>query len=291
MRVDGVGHFDGQPRLVSVSDVHGHRDRFESALLALADHPDTEPIVERTEDGLDWVAGESAVLLVNGDVVNKGPDSAGCVALFDRLREAAPAGHVRLLLGNSEFGLVYPTPEADVVYAHRVDADERRRWLDDIAAGRVALAFAGYGHDYVHAGAPGGVDVPALNDALASLAAAHHEDVGHPDERDLFEQRIAEHCPALQPPDIDPEAGEDLSDAPEAGPIFLHFSHLPPDATPQVVGHTPMETVTRTGAVVCQDVVLRNADSPGGEAVLVETPETLRAAVRQPDGSVALREV
>jgi hypothetical protein len=42
---------------------------------------------------------------------------------------------------------------------------------------------------------------------------------------------------------------------------------------------------------VCQDVVVKNADSPGGEAALVETPDSLRALVWEPDGGVRGYEV
>lgn len=292
MHVDGVADLDGAPRVVSVSDVHGHRERFESALLTLADHPECEPIVERGSDGLRWVAGTSSALVINGDVVNKGPDSAGCLDLVWRLQRDAPDGHVRFLLGNSELGLVYPTPpEYDVVYAHRVGDDERRAFLERMASGDVALAFEGHRYDYVHAGAPEGVDPASLDESLRSVATAHLNTVGKPDERESFDRLVAEHCPDLESPDIDPDAGEDLSDAPEAGCIFLHFSHLPADAPRQIVGHTPRKTITRTGNVVCQDVVLENAESPGGEAVLVETGASLRAAVRESDGSVSVRPV
>jgi hypothetical protein len=49
--VDGVADLPDEPAVVSVSDVHGHRDRFESVLLTPADHPEFEPLVERRGDG------------------------------------------------------------------------------------------------------------------------------------------------------------------------------------------------------------------------------------------------
>jgi len=45
--VGGVSAFPGEPAVVSVSDVHGHPDRFESVLLTPADHSEFEPLVER----------------------------------------------------------------------------------------------------------------------------------------------------------------------------------------------------------------------------------------------------
>jgi hypothetical protein len=49
------------------------------------------------------------------------------------------------------------------------------------------------------------------------------------------------------------ETDEDnpVREDPEAGVVWLDFSYLPADAPPQVVGHTPHETVTRKGNVVC----------------------------------------
>jgi hypothetical protein len=95
-----------EPTVVSVRDVHGSRDRFQSALLTLADHPDVDPVVERAcgptgsdeaaGDGLRWVGGEEYVLVVNGDLVNRARTlRAVCpcwTGFAGRLRTARSAG-------------------------------------------------------------------------------------------------------------------------------------------------------------------------------------------------------
>jgi hypothetical protein len=83
--------------------------------------------------------------------------------------------------------------------------------------------------------------------------------------------------------------GENHLKGPESGLVWLHFSHLSTDAPPQVVGHTRHDAPTTKGAAHCQNVLRNNVDSPGGEAVVVETPEALSAFIRQPDGSVSKR--
>ena len=296
MPADSVTALDDQPTVLSLSDVHGYRDRFESALLTLADHPAFDPVVERAGDAdgaeeqgaesLRWVGGDEYVLVVNGDLVDRGPDSQGCLELLDRLRREAPDGHVRYLVGNHELYLPYPSPpEWDRWYSARVDDECRRRFWTRVAAGDVTAAFEGYEHTYVHAGSPDGVDPAALNDGFRAVAADLRERVGH-DDRESFERVFGEQCPALF--SFGGEAGPVRED-PDAGVVWLDFSHLPADAPPQIVGHTPHEAVTRTGTVVCQDVIVSNASSPGGESLLVETPDDLRALVRQPDGDVSVR--
>lgn len=286
---DGIADLDAEvPTVVSVSDVHGYRDRFESALLTLDDHPGFRPVVERRENGrLRWTGGDEYALVVNGDVVDRGPDSEGCLALVRRLQRQAPDGHVRHLLGNHELYLAYPSPpEWDRWYTETVVDDDRRRFLERIAAGDVAVAFEGHAYTYVHAGAPDGVDPRQLNEGLRAVAAAVLDALGDDGERETFRHAFRRHCPAVyREEDSDVPVRED----PDAGVVWLDFSFLPPDAPPQVVGHTPHETVTRTGNGVCEDVIVANADSPGGEAVLVETSDSLRALVREPDGSVSVR--
>ena len=53
MSVDGVSAFPGEPTVISVSDAHGHRDRFESALLTRnADSPGCEAVLVETRGNL-----------------------------------------------------------------------------------------------------------------------------------------------------------------------------------------------------------------------------------------------
>lgn len=298
MTVDSVADFDGEPTVVSISDVHGHRDRFESALLTLADHPEFDSAVERPDDAdhadansterLQWTGGGEYVLVVNGDLVDRGPDSRGCLELVRELRRQAPDGHVRYLVGNHELYLPYPSPpEWDRWYSATVDNEFRRQFWDRVATGDVTAAFEGYEFTYVHAGSPDGVDPAALNDGFRTVAVDLRELVGD-DDQETFERVFGRECPQLFS-----FGGDDrpIREDPDAGVVWLDFSHLPADSPPQVVGHTPQESVTRTGTVICQDVIVSNTSTPGGETLLVETPDDLQALVRQPDNDVSVRTV
>lgn len=292
MHVDSVADLAGTPTVVSVSDVHGHLDRLRSALLTLADYPFVEPMVEAGPDGLHWVGGEEFVLVINGDLVDRGPDSPGCLDLLGRLRADAPDGHVRYLVGNHDLALPQPFPDGwDRLYAATLDEDERRAFWERVLADEIAVAFEGHGYTYAHAGTPDAVDVAALNAGFRAVAEAMVDRVGSRDEAEALHRALAEHCPALQLPVFGRDDPRDLRQDPDSGVVWRDFSFLPPDAPPQVVGHTPHESVTRAGNVVCQDVISENVDSPGGETVLVETPDGLRALVRTPEGSVTVRSV
>lgn len=288
MSVDSIADLSGCPTVVSVSDVHGYRDRFESALSTPAYHPDFDPVVEREDGDLRWCGGDDYVLVVNGDLVNRGPDSAGCVDLVRRLREQAPDGHVRRLLGNHDLVIPYPSPPGwDWFWANGVDDDRRRRFWERTLDGDVTVAFAGHRYTYTHAGSPDGVDQVAVNERFRDLARRLVDSVGTVGESEDFERAVAETTPELVWPDLD-EVSE-MRENPDAGVVWLDWSFLRVDSPPQVVGHTTQDEVARRGNVVCQDTILPNADSPGGETLLVETPEGLQALVRTPDGGVDCR--
>jgi hypothetical protein len=72
----------------------------------------------------------------------------------------------------------------------------------------------------------------------------------------------------------------------DAGIAWLDFEYMPEDAPLQVVGHTRQDNPRRRGNVVCQNVIRNNRREDGGEAVLVETPDSLVALGRDADGDV-----
>lgn len=281
---DGVAGLPGTPTIASLSDVHGHLDRCRSALVAVGDHPDLDPLVEPDADGrLHWAGGDY-VLVFNGDLVDRGPDSRAVLDLVDRLRKEAPDRRVRYHLGNHENGLLYPTPpDVDRRFGQRVTDDERRRFYGWLLDGDVTAAYQGYRYTYVHAGAVDGVEAAALNDELRRVAATAIEAVGTDADAEVHRRVFETHDDLLGYGSSGDGRG------PDAGPLWLDFSHLPADAPPQVVGHTPQDAPRVKGNVVCEDVVLRNLDSPGGEAVLLETPDGLDALVREADGGVSHR--
>ena len=80
-------------RHVMIGDIHGELDGLHEILKQAG-------LIDRTDA---WIGGE-AILVQTGDVIDRGPDSMGCVALLRDLQRQAPAagGRVVRLLGNHE---------------------------------------------------------------------------------------------------------------------------------------------------------------------------------------------
>lgn len=136
--------------LWAVSDIHGHRDELERLLRSAG-------LVRGDGRGaLHWdPAARRQLLIVDGDLVGGGPDSAGVVRLLQHLKNEAPAADSRVLvlLGNEEARrllrpngakrLVREAPVAAFVgpwlFAHAgyIDAEPSeeglKEWLDGIA--------------------------------------------------------------------------------------------------------------------------------------------------------------
>jgi len=73
---------------------------------------------------------------------------------------------------------------------------------------------------------------------------------------------------------------------PGAGLVWIKFDHLPADAPLQIVGHTRQTRPQTNGNIHCQDLLLENRDSPGGQGVFVETPESLVALLSEQEQGV-----
>jgi hypothetical protein len=272
---------DDPPTVVSVSDIHGYLAEGRSALLALADHPDYGAVVDLDAEGrLRWVGGEEYVLVFNGDLIDRGPANEATMTTVARLVDQAPPGHVRVTLGNHEMGLLTPDRFGwDRWYSGSRSPDERRRFLDRIRDGHVVAAYEGYAVTYAHAGRPEPYDAADLNDRLVSTADRLAGAVGTPSDRTVQQEVIESHPSVLG-------LGGRTGRGPGAGVAWLDFEHMPDDAPSQIVGHTRQRTLTRTGDVLCQNVIRSNQRRDGGEAVVVETPDRLTALVREGDGSV-----
>ncbi len=281
---DGVAGLPGTPTVVSISDIHGYLGAARSALLTLSDHPDYDPVVEPGPDGgLQW-AGNDYVLVFNGDLVDRGPDSDGVVATVARLVAQAGPERVRVTFGNHEMGILTPDRFGwGGWYAGSRSPAERRALVDRVRAGHVVAAYGGYRVTYAHAGRPDPYDAGALNDQLVAAAGDLEAAVGTPAD---YETQLA----AIEAyPDVLGLGGR-TGRGPGAGVAWLDFGHLPADAPPQVVGHTRHDQPTRKGAVVCQNVIRNTLQREGGEAVLVETPMSLVALVRDGEGGVRERD-
>ena len=274
-----------EPKIVSISDIHGYLAEARSALLTLSDHPAYEPVVTTAADGtLQW-AHNDYVLIFNGDLVDRGPDNDAVLKMVGRLATQAPSGRVRVTLGNHEGMILTPdTFRFDYWYSTNVSESLRRSYLEWIIDGLVVAAYEGYSVTYAHAGADDPYNVSEVNEAVLAAADRLQTAVGTPDDRSVQAAVIAETSTVLG-------TGEVHLKRPPAGLIWLDFQFISADAPRQVVGHTRHDRPTVKGNVYCQNVIRNTRDSSGGECVFVESPGELIALVRGPEGGVSEKQL
>ncbi|MFC7095730.1 metallophosphoesterase [Halobaculum marinum] len=158
---------DTTPAIVSISDIHGYLNDARSALRAVGESSVFDPVVTTEADGLLHWAGNDYVLVVNGDAIDRGPDSAGVVRLIDRLASEAPPGRIRYHLGNHEMAALFPSVlDWSHWYCGQLDSERRLEFYERVREGLLTAAFDGYEYRYSHAGQPSAFDVSAANDQL-----------------------------------------------------------------------------------------------------------------------------
>lgn len=269
------------PIIVQISDIHGYLTSAQSALLAVGDVDEFDPIVELdASNTLHWAGGEQYVLVFNGDVIDRGSENAACLDLVWRLQREAPPGHVRYLLGNHEMALLLPEVLSwPMWYSGKRSESDRRAFYRAILEGRITVGFDGYDYTYSHAGSPDDLDVSDLNTKLRTAAG---ELLGATDsDRSRIHHEIVDRFPTIF------GMGGPTGRGPGAGVLWLDYAHMPDDAPPQVVGHTKQLNPTRSGDVICGNVIRKNEGSIGGEGVIVETPDRIGVVVRKEDRSAS----
>lgn len=117
-------------RFALFGDIGGHRRLFEEALTRLGVDVDATTI----PDGLTVVQV--------GDLVDRGPDSAGCVALADRFLRACPQRWIQLF-GNHEGNRIGGPKFWDEPLEEQASAILERWWADRCA--RLAVGIRSYG--------------------------------------------------------------------------------------------------------------------------------------------------
>jgi hypothetical protein len=282
-RRDGVASLEEStgepPAIVSISDIHGYLNSAHSALLTLRDHSEHDPVVVPDTDGqLQW-ANENYVLLFNGDLTDRGDKNEAVLRMVSRLAAQAPPGRVRVTLGNHEaIALSADHFPYSQWYAGRSDGEDRRALINAIHDGLVVAAYQGYNYTYAHAGASKPYNTGTVNQRL--VEAAH----------DLLNALGTQNDTAIQQAVID-QYSRVLGTGDRRGPkskgaglVWLNLKHLPHNAPAQIVGHTKFETPQRQDNVVCQNVIIKNRHSKGGEAVFIETPDELVSLTRTQDG-------
>jgi len=263
------------PTIVSISDIHGYLKEARSALLTLTDHPKYDPIVTTSEDGrLHW-ADNNYVLVFNGDLIDRGPKNEDTLAMVSRLVDEAPPGRVRITLGNHE-SMILMSKDYNYVdwYSTQLDSEARKQFLHTICDGHVTAAYRGYNYTYAHAGSTVEYSVRDVNESLVQAAEQLLPVVGTLEDAQMQTQLASDYDFVLG-------KGAQRVKGPSAGLVWINYAHLSPDSPPQVVGHTRHTHPQTKGNVHCQDVLQDNLESAGGEAVFIETPDSLTALVRE----------
>jgi len=284
---DGVAGIDADssPLIVSISDVHGYLSAARSALETLSDHDDYDSIVSTDDEGrVHWAGDDAYVLVFNGDLIDRGPDNEGVIAMVERLAREAPPGHVRITLGNHEWGVLFPdiVEWSEWYSGQRTDAD-REQLCRLVAAGQLVAAYDGHNFTYAHAGLSSHYDTGRLNDRFAEAAATLEESIGTDADADTQRELVDQYRRVLR---LGRQGGRGFG----AGIAWLDFRYLPAEAPPQIVGHTRQDQPVQKGDVICQNVIRANQANHGGEAVLVESADDLVSLERTFDGDVHVHE-
>ncbi|MBV0926233.1 metallophosphoesterase [Halomicroarcula limicola] len=282
---DSIAAFaDQTPAIVSISDIHGYLAEARSALLTLTNHPDYEPVVTQSaDDYLHW-ADNNYVLLFNGDLIDRGPHNIETLQLVARLINEAPPGRVRVTLGNHEMAVL--TPDLfhwDGWFCDSVGSEGRQTLFEAIQRGYVIAAYEGYSAVYAHAGHPETYDVETVNSRLVA-AVGKLQDAHETLTDTQVQQAVVDEYPLVL------GMGDGHLKHPPAGLVWLDFQYLSQDAPSQIVGHTRHDTVTQKGAVLCENVIRNTQGEPGGESVVIETPDQIVSLRRTADGDVTTTE-
>jgi len=277
--VSTIKAFDGNPKIVHISDVHGYLEDARSALRAVGETAAFDPVVTTDDDGLVHWADNDYVLVINGDLIDRGPSNAECLELVWRLQRKAPEGRVRYHIGNHEMAILLPGlvrwPQA---FSTNLDPEERHSFLERIIDGTVSAAFEGYEYLYSHAGRNTAFSAAEVNEELRDVAST----LIAGDEDDSLHRRIeSEHSRVFGIGDSHGGRG------PNAGLCWMDFAHLEASAPPQIVGHTKRSRPVRDGNVVCGNVIRMNQGTVGGEGVLIEDESGLTAVHRDSHGDVS----
>jgi len=271
------------PLIVHVSDIHGYLTDARSALRAVGDSEQYPNLVTTDEAGrLHW-ADNDYVLVVNGDVIDRGPANEACLEMVWRLQNEAEPGRVRYHLGNHELAILFPSlvrwPDA---YSTSLSAADRREFIEQASKGAVTAAFEGHQYTYSHAGQNEPFDVRDINDAVRTAASELLDVDG--DDRALQERLERRYDRVFG-------LGGNGGRGPSAGLCWMDFAHLDPSAPPQIVGHTKRVSPVKKGNIVCGNIIRMNRRSPGGEGVLIEGPDSLEVVRRKPEDSVSVSSI
>jgi len=278
--IDSVSIFNGRPPVVQISDIHGYLKDAKSSLLTIGDTDQHSPIITVDDDDKIHWADNDYVLIINGDVIDRGPKNEAALKMVWRLMAEAPDGRVQYHIGNHEMPIFVPKVlNWRDTYSDEMAKTQRESFLKRVIDGDVTAAFEGYTHIYSHAGSNEPFDPQDINKQLRIAAERLINNHGVPEEASIHEEVVDQYDRIF-------ELGEGGGRGPSGGLCWMDFKHMKKSAPPQIVGHSMHATVARKGGVICGNVIRHNQRSEGGEGVLMETPDEVKFFKRTPAGSV-----
>jgi len=241
--------------LIAVSDVHGYVDEAIETINAAHAYVEEGSLIEHDGNSYSWGDGEYG-LLINGDLLDRGPQNEAALEMVDDLLEDDP-DRLQYTLGNHEMFAMFPDlvaeyyadgdPVEDHSFWYDMDDRHREQVLTYVAEGIIEPAIEDDGLLYVHGGTrePPAVDDLAYTTRRMGAALLHAFRRGDEDFRavqeDFFERKPEPRS------DIDAEGiydellgverSEDGDIAAGSGLVWERFHNLPLAVPPQVVGH------------------------------------------------------
>jgi hypothetical protein len=280
--VDAVSEFNGRPPIVHISDIHGYLSDARSALQTIGDTDGHEPIVTVDEDDTIHWADNDYVLVINGDVIDRGPDNKAALQMVLRLISEAPTGRVQYHIGNHEMPIMVPAVLSwPNTYSSAMAESNRESFLNRAIEAEVTAAFDGYSYVYSHAGSNDSLNPEEINAQLRAAAETLRDAIGEPNEPAIQEEVVDQYDRIF-------ELGEGGGRGPSAGLCWLDLKHIEESAPPQIVGHSMQNSPLRKYDVICGNVIRQNQLSKGGEGVLMETPDAVKFFYRTSDGSAVV---
>jgi hypothetical protein len=263
-----IVQIDPQPdRLYAIGDVHGDLERLVALLVCagLIDAGSGQPGEVR------WTGGNS-VLVLTGDLIDKGPHPVAVIRLLAAMRDAAShaGGQVVVTMGNHEAeflgGLTkaekdsakpgkkaapkaattaLPNSFVDDLERNRLDRAEILRCNGDVGEFLCSLPLAARVGDWFfsHAGNTGGHSIPQLSQALehgVTKDGFQTKELSDPDS--ILEARLGADNLWFRPPKENPKGPQTERDVLAADAAALGVHHM-------VQGHQPGDVEFADGVV------------------------------------------
>lgn len=310
---------EGDPWIVSISDIHGFYTVALSCLKCL-DDKGFKPVVNIGEDGsVEW-AGNNYKLVFNGDVIDRGGKNEEAFQLVAKMVES---GNASYNIGNHELAAMMPEVyRLGEGYYKELNKNMGKELLEEISNGYMKAATQGYDHVYVHAGQNRDFSAKDVNETLQEVAEELSE-AWEASRSDYVskQQEIGEKITASDSKrrdELDPELmevfGWDLRNGhrgrgPLSGLAWMDWKHFNGKGPKQVVGHSKKDFPEEKYGSVNANTIRNNVKGIieesgskrtvkgkgnfkkrlGGESITVEQPDgTLFVLTRKKDGEVKL---